>query len=537
VIQRLFMSGLCLSALVAADFAHAGVELTSLGGGQFQARFRYLPTAAVRSVHVAGTFNGWDPRAFALTRAEVGGAFGGELVLAKGRHEYKFVINGDTWIPDPDNPLKTTGYENSILLAGVDLNAGGANQLVARAAVVAHPPMLAKLVERQSAGSAAGLADAVRKLAQDQPLPWICEDSVTFIHLGPAAAPPTVRVYAHGARLGYELPELMPQSDVYATTLDRAAFPRRWAYLLAVPHADRTEVLRDPFGWSVTSRDGMPVTMGAGPEAGRGRIELIEDLTPTDPQLPPRDIYVYLPPGYTASTARRYPVLYMHDGQNSWDDPVQPFGHGGWMIHRTADELIAGGTVEPFIVVAIANTSRRMREYGPGASIFSLDDHAYLKFVVNELKPRIDATYRTQPAAGRTAMLGASLGGVISLQAAMLCPEVVGMAACMSPSLQIRDASGVGYLELVNRLSKRPVKLYVDHGTGGRTGDGAERARAFIAALRRNGWRDGVDLLCFEDSGGRHNERAWRARVHRPLTFFFGKTQSASSSAGTGGGS
>jgi hypothetical protein len=70
----------------------------------------------------------------------VGGAFGGELVLAKGRHEYKFVINGDTWIPDPDNPLKTTGYENSILLAGVDLNAGGANQLVARAAVVAHPP-------------------------------------------------------------------------------------------------------------------------------------------------------------------------------------------------------------------------------------------------------------------------------------------------------------------------------------------------------------------------------------------------------------
>jgi hypothetical protein len=126
------MSGLCLSALVAADFAHAGVELTSLGGGQFQARFRYLPTAAVRSVHVAGTFNGWDPRAFALTRAEVGGAFGGELVLAKGRHEYKFVINGDTWIPDPDNPLKTTGYENSILLAGVDLNAGGASQLVAR---------------------------------------------------------------------------------------------------------------------------------------------------------------------------------------------------------------------------------------------------------------------------------------------------------------------------------------------------------------------------------------------------------------------
>jgi predicted alpha/beta superfamily hydrolase len=226
-------------------------------------------------------------------------------------------------------------------------------------------------------------------------------------------------------------------------------------------------------------------------------------------------------------------VLYMHDGQNCWDDPVEPFGHGGWCVNLAADRLIDAGAIVPFIGVGVANTPDRLQEYGPGPDIFSADRQPYIRYLVDDVKAEVDRRYRTLTDAAHTALMGSSMGGVISLQAAIVRPDVFGQAACLSSAFIFGDASGHSYFDLIKKLGKQPVRLYLDSGTAGRQQDGAPKTRAMVALLRETGWKEGVDLMHFEDTGAEHNERAWRARVDRPLWFLFGKQPSNKPKSGS----
>lgn len=251
--------------------------------------------------------------------------------------------------------------------------------------------------------------------------------------------------------------------------------------------------------------------------------EIIKAVEASSGKLLPRDLYIHLPPGYAEQKDRRYPVLYMHDGQNCWDDPVEPFGHGGWQVNLTADRLIGEGRVRPFIVVALGNTAQRMSDYGPGPDVCDAAGQAYIQFLTQDVKPMIDAKYRTLPDPSNTAIMGSSMGGLISFQAALLRPDVFGMAGVMSPAFWFKDPKGQTYTALLKTNwsgTPRP-KLYLDSGTAGRGEDGAPATRQMAASLRAAGWRDGVDLMHFEDTGAEHNERAWRVRLHRPLEFLF----------------
>ena len=119
--------------------------------------------------------------------------------------------------------------------------------------------------------------------------------------------------------------------------------------------------------------------------------------------------------------------------------------------------------------------------------------------------------------------MGSSMGGVISLQAAMLRPDVFGEAACLSSAFLFEDGADRDYFDLVRARGKQAVRLYLDSGTAGEQEDGALKTRAMVALLKEQGWREGRDLEHFEDAGAAHNERAWRGRLERPLTFLFGK--------------
>jgi predicted alpha/beta superfamily hydrolase len=114
------------------------------------------------------------------------------------------------------------------------------------------------------------------------------------------------------------------------------------------------------------------------------------------------------------------------------------------------------------------------------------------------------------------------MGGIVSLQAGLLRPDVFGGVGCLSPALWFQDQEGRDYFDLLAEVGKVPVRMYLDSGTAGPTQDGAPAARRMCQALLEAGWKDGVDLLCFEDSGAEHNERAWRGRLYRPLVFLFG---------------
>ncbi|MFH1197398.1 MAG: alpha/beta hydrolase-fold protein [bacterium] len=233
-------------------------------------------------------------------------------------------------------------------------------------------------------------------------------------------------------------------------------------------------------------------------------------------KLLPRDIIVWLPPDYYKYELSRYPVLYMHDGQNIIDPATSSFGVD-WMIDETADSLIRIGEVEPMIIVGIYNTSHRTPEYTHGDT-----GREYMEFIVKKLKPFIDENYRTFHDRKHTFTAGSSLGGLISFMLAWEYPEVFIGAACFSPAFKIKE---LDYVQFVARYEgpKKMIKFYIDNG-----GIGLEAALQpgideMLLALKSQGYIEGRDFTWVKDSTALHTETAWAERTWRPLKLFFGK--------------
>jgi predicted alpha/beta superfamily hydrolase len=249
-------------------------------------------------------------------------------------------------------------------------------------------------------------------------------------------------------------------------------------------------------------------------------------------QLPSgREITIVLPPQYDDETERRYPVLYLHDGQNLFD-PEKAFAGQAWGVDRTAEALIASDRIPPLILVGIDHTGiDRINEYTPthdrkrgggGAE-------AYARLIVDEVKPLVDTTYRTLPDRRHAALGGSSLGGLVSLYLVLKRPDVFSKAAVMSPSVWwdrraiLRDVrrAGPGF----SGGRERP-RLWVDMGTQESSGEGSARrvledARLLHGGLLKAGWVDGVDLHYEEIAGGTHGERAWGERFGRVLQWLY----------------
>jgi len=238
-----------------------------------------------------------------------------------------------------------------------------------------------------------------------------------------------------------------------------------------------------------------------------------------------RDVLVYLPPGYGADTTARYPVLYFHDGNNVFDAATSFIGVE-WGVDETAERLIRDGRVRPFIAVAVANTPDRIAEYTPAADSARGGGRAadYARFLIEELKPFVDARYRTAPGPGSTGAVGSSLGGIVSLYLGLAHPDVFGLVGCVSP------AAWWAGRDIVRRAAAGRVpagRIWVDIGTregrgGAGPGSAVADARALRDALVARGHREGADLHYEEVEGAAHDERAWAARVDRILAFLLG---------------
>jgi predicted alpha/beta superfamily hydrolase len=244
-----------------------------------------------------------------------------------------------------------------------------------------------------------------------------------------------------------------------------------------------------------------------------GKLTIVKDFA--SPQLKnSRALRIWLPPSYAENPAKRYPVLYMHDGQNLFDAKTAAYGVE-WGIDETMNRLVAMGAADEVIVVGIDNTPDRIPEYTPccdpkyGGG--KLD--AYGAFIVETVKPYIDRSYRTLPGKDTTAIMGSSLGGIASVAIAQRYPRVFSKAGGVSSSFWWNNG------ELFKKLPERvPVKFYLDAGTND---DGLEDTAKMRDAMLAKGYRDSEDLLFFKAEGGRHNEASWAARVEKPLTWFF----------------
>jgi len=277
-----------------------------------------------------------------------------------------------------------------------------------------------------------------------------------------------------------------------------------------------------------------------------------------------RTARIYLPPSYERGGNRRFPVLYLHDGQNTFTTVGTnvAFGWGNWELDKTVTELSGAGRMQEIIMVAVDCGAERYLDYRgpahryteaalkevkrpPAAPGDNTRYEKYTRFLIEELKPKIDRDYRTLADPAHTGAMGSSMGGICSLALAWEHPEVFGKAASLSGAFQVERTNFLVNVLRPYREKPKPFHVYLDSGTCDFSGgdDGRTQTDAVAAELRRIGWREGKDLMHYVDlkplteaelektdlrrdkwkeaQTSQHNEFYWRRRVWRALVFLF----------------
>jgi predicted alpha/beta superfamily hydrolase len=255
-----------------------------------------------------------------------------------------------------------------------------------------------------------------------------------------------------------------------------------------------------------------------------GHVLVLEGVP--SPQLDnARDIYVYLPPSYHTETIRRYPVLYMHDGQNLFDQATS-FSEE-WHVDASLEAAASEGLEA--IVVGIPNMGEdRIKEYSPFKDKRMGGGRAqeYLRFVAETLKPLIDLEFRTLADREHTGIAGSSMGGLVSLYGFFHCSKTFGFVGVMSPALWFANRAVMTYVEGMPHVAG---KIYLDVGT--------EEGKQYVADAQRlrdllidKGYVLEQDLCYVEDQGAAHEEAAWARRFAQALPFLIARTEVSSPS-------
>jgi len=239
-----------------------------------------------------------------------------------------------------------------------------------------------------------------------------------------------------------------------------------------------------------------------------------------------RDLIVYLPPGYHEQPRRRFPVLYMHDGQNLFDGATSFVPGMDWHVGHTADDFILTGAVQPLIIVGIYNAGKaRVHEYTPTKAPRMGGGRAdrYGKFLMQEVMPFIHGEYRVLSDARMTGIGGSSLGGLVSLYLGLKHSQIFGRVAALSPSVWWNQ-------RVMDRIAAdTPVepqpRIWLDIGTqeGPRI---VHEVEEFRDILLQKGWQLGKDIQYQRIEGAEHNEAAWAQRVGPFLQFLYPAAES-----------
>jgi predicted alpha/beta superfamily hydrolase len=247
-----------------------------------------------------------------------------------------------------------------------------------------------------------------------------------------------------------------------------------------------------------------------------GTLEKVHEFY--SPQLDNRrTLVISLPPSYAENSLKRYPVLYMHDGQNAFEDSTS-FAGVSWGADRTSHGLVAQGRMDEIIIVGVYNTgARRVYEYTPGEDSGRTGGaDRYGRFLIDTVKPWVDGRYRTLPGREDTALMGSSLGGLVSFYLGWRYPGVFSKVACLSSSFMWNGMDLVRQVE--TSPERAPVKFYIDAGT---SRDPLTPTQRMKEALQSRGYVHREDMYYYEHKGGRHHESSWAKRVHLPLRYLF----------------
>jgi enterochelin esterase-like enzyme len=266
----------------------------------------------------------------------------------------------------------------------------------------------------------------------------------------------------------------------------------------------------------------------------------------------PMTVWVWLPPEYDAARSKRFPVLYMHDGQNLFDKALTAYNQE-WQMDEAIPRMVRQGDLRSWIVVGVQSPKSRYRALFPqkifpllpadfqkrvmdvdiGEPKVELAGDAYLKFMVGTVKARVDREFRTLKGPEDTAVMGSSMGGLMAFYAMAEYPDIFGQAACVSMHVALAMSSEKGvdhdriaadaaeaFSKYLARSRMRPGtnRVYIDHGTGTLDGSYGPYSAALVRVLEGAGWK-GPDLMFRTYAGAEHNETAWAQRVDIPLAF------------------
>ncbi|MDP9422126.1 MAG: alpha/beta hydrolase-fold protein [Pseudomonadota bacterium] len=266
----------------------------------------------------------------------------------------------------------------------------------------------------------------------------------------------------------------------------------------------------------------------------------------------PMTVWVWLPPGYDQAKADRFPVLYMHDGQNLFDRKLTGYDQE-WQMDEAIPRMVRQGDLRSWIVVGVQSPRQRYMGLFPEkifpllspamkAKVLALDSggaktpfagDAYLRFLTGVVKPRVDRAFRTLSGPEDTAVMGSSMGGLMAFYAMAEYPEMFGQAAAVSMHLALFDPTVKGddhaaqaklaadaFRRYLANSRMRPGRnrLYIDHGTATLDGSYAPYSAEVVPMLERLGWK-GPSFMFRIFKGTEHNETAWAQRVDIPLAF------------------
>jgi predicted alpha/beta superfamily hydrolase len=236
-----------------------------------------------------------------------------------------------------------------------------------------------------------------------------------------------------------------------------------------------------------------------------------------------RDILVYLPPSYFTSE-KRYPVVYMHDGQNLFDEMTSHVGE--WHVDENMEAIASSEGLEAIIVGIPNHGAERMQEYSPYDTRWGKSKAAeYIAFITDTIKPLVDSSFRTLPNRETTGIAGSSMGGLISFYAFLRSPYVFGLVGAMSPSFWLVNQHIQKDIENAQRL---PGRIYLDIGgqeLSWRRGQAASKqltntVKNVYDALIAKGYRPNREIAYIQDPEGVHHEAAWAKRFPQMIRFF-----------------
>jgi predicted alpha/beta superfamily hydrolase len=228
-----------------------------------------------------------------------------------------------------------------------------------------------------------------------------------------------------------------------------------------------------------------------------------------------RRIWVYLPPDYESS-ARHYPVMYMHDGQNVFDAYTSFAGE--WEVDENLNDLAESGREVPIVVAIDNGGTQRIDEYSPWRdnTYGGGQGNEYIDFIINTLKPHIDSVYRTRPGRDHTGIMGSSMGGLISLYGALKRPDVFGKAGVFSPSYWFSDSLWTFARDVEKQ---HPMRIYQLAGTG----EGSSTVNNVLGmedSLKQYGF-SGEEVKSRIVQGAGHNEAFWRSEFREAYLWLF----------------